>query len=152
MLTENMRLATECAYQPECTVVQLSHDIYSKWNVSFLYLFACLFCLLAKPIHNLALRVFQRYNAELCEALSSSPEEVAAVLCNNDLVTRQERSQVVDVVGVTKFRKVDILVQAVERKLVAENSSVPLKKFCQVLRRHHGVGSIVSRMKFRLGE
>ena len=108
--------------------------------------------MLAKPIHNLTLRVFQRYYAELCEALSSSPEEVAAVLYSNELVTRQERSQAVDVAGLTPFRKADMLVQAVERKLVAENSSDLLKKFCHVLRRHHGVGSIVSRMKSQLGE
>ena len=84
--------------------------------------------------------------------MSSSPEEVAAVLYSNELVTRQERSQALDVVGLTPFRKADILVQAVERKTVAENSSGPLKKFCHVLRRHHGVGSIVSRIKYRLGD
>ena len=122
-----------------------------EWNEAY-YLMACLFYLIAKPIHNLALRVFQRYYAELCEALGSSPEEVAAVLYSNELVTRQERSQAVDIAGLTPFRKADILVQAVEKKLVAENSSVPLKKFCQVLTRRHGVGSIVSRMKFRLSE
>ena len=111
-----------------------------------------LLCLLAKPVHNLALRVFQRYYAELCETLSSSPEEVAVALYSSELVTRQERSQAVDVAGLTPFRKADILVQAIERKIVADNSSAPLKKFCQVLGRRHGVGSIVSRMKFRLGE
>ena len=115
------------------------------------YLIACLFCLLAKPVHNLALRVFERYYAELCETLSSSPKEVAAVLFSNGLVTRQERSQVEEVLVLTKFEKASILVQAIERKLVAENSSATLKKFCQVLRRCHGVGSIASRMKFRLG-
>ena len=116
------------------------------------YVMECLFCLLAKPVHNLALRVFQRYYAELCQALSSCPKEVAAVLYSNELVTREERSQVDEVLGLTMFDKAAILVQAVERKLVAENSSAPLKKFCQVLRRRHEVGSIVSRMKFRLGE
>ena len=113
---------------------------------------ACLFCLLAKPVHNLAQRVFQRYYAELCEALSSNPEEVAAVLYSNELVTRQERSQGVDIAGVTPFRKAENLVQAIERRIVAENSSATLKKFCHVLRRRHGVDSIVSRMKLRLGE
>ena len=97
-------------------------------------------------------RVLQRYYAELCEALSSSPEEVAGVLYSNGLVTRQERNHVEEVLGLTKFDKAVILMQAIERKLVAENNSAPLKKFCQVLRRRHGVGSIVSRMKFRLGE
>ena len=99
---------------------------------------ACLFCSLAKPVRNLALRVFQQYYAELCEALSSSPEEVAAVL-------REERSQVEEILGPTKFEKASMLVQAVERKIAADNSSAPLKKFCQVLRRRHGMASIVSR-------
>ena len=112
----------------------------------------CLFCSLANPVHNLALRVFQRYYVELCEVLSSCPEEVAAVLYSNELVTRQEKSQAVDVAGLTPFRKADILVQAVERRILADNSSASLKKFCQVLRRRHGADSIVSRMKFRLGE
>ena len=111
-----------------------------------------LFCLLAKPVHNLALRVLQRYYDELCQALSSCPEEVAAVLYRNELVTRHERSQAVDVLGLTPFRKAEILVEAVERRIVADNSSAPLKRFCQVLRRRHGIGSIVSRMKSRLGE
>ena len=108
------------------------------------------FCLLAKPVHNLALRVFRRYYAELCEALSSSPEEVAGVLYSNELVTRQEKSEAV--AGRTPYGKADVLLQAVEGRIVADCSSAPLKKFCQVLRRRHGVGSIVSRMKFRLGE
>ena len=113
---------------------------------------AYFFSLLAKPVHNLALRVFQRYYAELCQALSSCPEELATVLYSNELVTRQERSQAVDVSGLTPFRKAEMLVQAVEGRIVVDNSSAPLKKFCQVLRRRHGVGSIVSRMKFRLCE
>ena len=113
---------------------------------------ATLSCLLAKPVHNLALRVFQRYYDELCLALSSCPEEVAAVLYSNQLLTRQERSQVEDVLGVTPFRKAASLVQAVERRIAAENSSALLKKFCKVLRRQLGVCSIVSRIKFRLGK
>ena len=108
--------------------------------------------MLAKPVHNLALRVFKRYYVELCEALSSNPEEVAAVLYSNRLITRQERNQVEELLGLTEFDKADILMHAVEGKIAAENSSAFLKKFCQVLRRRHGVGSIVSRMKFRLGE
>ena len=110
------------------------------------------FCFLAKPVHNLALRVFQRYYGELCQALSSCPEEVAAVLYSNKLVTTQERSQAVDVMGQTPFRRAEILVQAVERRIVVDSSPAPLRKFCQVLRRRHGVGRIVSRMKSRLGE
>ena len=108
--------------------------------------------MLAKPVHYFALRVFRRYYAELCEALSSNLEEVAAVLYSNELVTIREKSEAVDGAGLTSFGKAEILLQAVQGRIVADNSSAPLKKFCEVLRRRHGVGSIVSRMKFRLGE
>ena len=100
----------------------------------------------------MALHVFQRYSNELCQALICCLNEVVPVLYNNELVTRQERSQVAEALGLTKFDKAAILVQAIERKIVAENSSAPLNKFCHVLRRCHGVSRIVSRMKFRLGE
>ena len=109
-------------------------------------------CLLAKPVHNLALQVFKRYYDELCQALSSYPEEVAVILYRNDLVTSQERSHAVDTLGLIPFRKAEILVQAIERRIIAENSSTPLRKFCQTLQRHHEVGSIVSRIKLRLGK
>ena len=131
-------------------LAQLLHDVVNGMQAC--YLMPCLFCLLAKPIHNLALRVFQRYSDELCQGLSSCPEEVTAVLYSNELVTRQERKRIEEDQRVTKFEKATILLQAIEKRIVAENSSVPLKKFCQLLRRHHGVGSIVSRMKFQLGE
>ena len=125
------------------------NDVVNGNQIS--YLIACLSCLLAKPVHNLALRVFQRYSDELCQALGSCVDEVATVLYNNKLVTWQERNQVKEGLGLT-IGKAANLVQAIERKLVAENSFAPLKTFCQVLRRCHGVGSIVSRMKFRLGK
>ena len=116
------------------------------------YVVACLYCLLAKPGQKLALRVFRRYYYGLCQALSSCPEEVAAVLYSNELVSRQERSQAVDVMGLSPFKKAEILVQAVEKRIVSDSSSASLRKFCRVLRGWQGVGSIVSRMKFRLGE
>ena len=96
--------------------------------------------------------MFQRYYHELCQALSSCPEEVAAVLYSNALLTMEERSQVVDVQTHIPFKKAVVLVQAVEKRIIAEESAAPLKKFCRVLQRRHGVGSILSRMKFRLGE
>ena len=114
---------------------------------------ARLYCLLvAKPLGNLALRVFQRYYGDLSQALSSCPEEAAAILYSNELLTMQERSQAVDTLGLTPFRKAEILVQAIERRIVAGNGAAPLRKFCRVLRTRRGVGSVVSRMKFRLGE
>ena len=107
---------------------------------------------MAKPVHNLAVRVFQRYYNELCQALSNCPEEVAVVLYSNELVTRQERDTAVDTLGLTPYRKAETLVRAVEGRIVADNGSAPLVRFCRVLRGHRDVGSIASRMKFRLGE
>ena len=48
--------------------------------------------LIAKPVNNLALRVFQRYYHELCEALSSCPEQVAGVLYSNELAGEKQSS------------------------------------------------------------
>ena len=112
---------------------------------------ACLFCSTAKPVHNLALLVFQRYFIELCQLLSSSLDEVAAVLYSNKLVTKQEISQLEKSLELTRFEKAALLMQAVERRIVAESSPVTMNKFCQVLRKHHCVGKVVSRMKVRLG-
>ena len=74
-------------------ILQWNAGSILQWNAGLLRNGVSV-CLLAKPFHNLALRVFQWYYAELCEALSSSPKEVAAVLFSNGLVTRQESSQV----------------------------------------------------------
>ena len=112
----------------------------------------CLYCLLAMPVQNLALQVFKRYHDELCQAISSCPMEVAAVLYSSELVTSQEKSHAVDTPGLIPFRKAESLVQAIERRIVTENSAILLRKFCQVLRKHREVGSIVSRMNLRLSK
>ena len=103
-------------------------------------------------VENLALCVFQRYYDELCQALKSSLKEVATVLYSKRLVTKQERDQALHALELTPLRKADILMKVVEKKIDAANSATMLRKFCRVLRKHHGMGSIVSRMKSRLGE
>ena len=105
---------------------------------------------IAKPVDNLALRVFQRFYHELCQALINCPEEVATVLYSNELVTILERSQAVDTQGLAPFRKAEILMQCIERRVVAD-SSIAFRKFCKALKGHPHIGSIVSRMKLRLG-
>ena len=110
-----------------------------------------LYYLIVKRVDNLALDVFRHYYDELCQALRSSLKEVATVLCSKILVTRQERDQAMDSRGLTPLRKAEILMQAVERRIVTANNATPLRKFCRVLHSHHGVGNIVSRMKLRLG-
>ena len=116
------------------------------------YLMVCPYYLLDQQIDNLALHVFQRYYDELCQALNSCLKEVATVLYRKELVTSQERSQAVDAQGLTPFQKADVLMQAVKRRIASENSASPLRNFCRVLQRHHGVGNIVSRMRSRLGD
>ena len=112
----------------------------------------CFVCI-AKPVDNLALQVFRRYYAELSRALSGCPDEVAAELYSAGLITTLEKSQAVGAQGLSPFRKADILMEAVERRIVTEKSAAPLREFCHLFRkRRYGVDSILARMKLRLGE
>ena len=77
---------------------------------------------------------------------------MAEILYRNELLTKEERSQVVDVQTEIPLKKALALLQAIERRIIAEKSANPLRKFCRVVPRCHGVGSIISRIKFRLGE
>ena len=110
----------------------------------------CLYYLLVKQV-DLALHVFQHYYGELCQALRNSLKEVATMLYKKEFVSRQERDQVVNAQGLTTMRKAYILMQIIERRVLAANSATMVKKFCLVLQRHQCVGSIVSRMLSRLG-
>ena len=107
----------------------------------------CSRSLVVNPIDNLALPVFRRYSAKLSRALSSCPDEVAAELCAEDLITQHDKSHAVETQGITPFRKAEILMDAVARKIETENSAVPLRKFCHLLQRGYGIDSIVVRMK-----
>ena len=112
----------------------------------------CLRLFTAKPVDNLALRVFRRYYAELSDALSGCPEEVAAKLYSAGLITTKEKRQALGTLGLSSFRKADLLMEAVERRIVTENSAAPLREFCHLLRRRYAIDSILARMKLRLGE
>ena len=96
--------------------------------------------------------MFRRYNAELNRSLSGCPEEVASELYSSGLITTQEKSQVLGTLAHSPFRKADILMEAVERRIVSENSAAPLREFCHLLRRRYSVDSILARIKLRLGE
>ena len=110
------------------------------------------FIFTAKPVDNLALQVFRRYYAELSDALSRCPEEVAKKLYSAELITMKERRQALDTLGLSPYRKSDLLMEAVEGRIVTENSAAPLRKFCHLLQRGYGVDSILARLKLRLGE
>ena len=107
---------------------------------------------IAETFDNLALRVFRRYHAELSRTLRDSPDEVAAELYSAELITMEDKSQALDTPGLNLFRKVDSLMEAVERGIITENSTAPLRKFCHVFQRRYGIDSILARMKLRLGE
>ena len=113
----------------------------------------CLYCLVVNRVDNLALHVFQQYYGELCQALSSSLKEVATVLYSKRLVSRKERDQALEAQRLTPMKKTYIPMQAIERRILTANSTTNyVGNFCDVLRRHHSVRSIVSRMKSRLGD
>ena len=48
--------------------------------------------------------------------------------------------------------KADVLVQAIQNRIVTEKSSKTLMAFCQLLKRRSVAGSIAARMKATLGE
>ena len=96
--------------------------------------------------------MFRRYYDDLSEALSGCPEEVATKLYSAGLITTQEKRQAVGTSAHSPFRKVDLLLEAIERRIVTENSATPLREFCHLLRRRYSVDSILARIKLRLGE
>ena len=96
--------------------------------------------------------MFRRYYAELNDALSGCPEEVAVKLYSAGLITTQEKKQAVHTLGLSPLTKADLLMEAVERRIVTENSAAPLKEFCHLFQRRYGIDSILARMKLRLGE
>ena len=109
-------------------------------------------CLIsAKPVGNLALRVFQHYYAELCAALSVEPHQMARIMFSKELISEETKRRVVEMRD-PYLDKADVLVQAIYKRIEAENSSKILMSFCQLLKRHPVLGSIVGRMKVRLGE
>ena len=111
----------------------------------------CLCLISAKPVGNLTLCVFQRYYAELCSALSAEPHQMAREMYSKELISEEMMRRVV------KMRdpfldKADVLVQMIQNRIAAENSSKTLMSFCQLLKRRPVLGSIAVRMKARLGE
>ena len=106
---------------------------------------------LAKPVHSLALRVFQRYYAELCTSLSEDPHQIAREMFSKELIGEETMRRVVEMPA-PFLDKAGVLVQAIQNRIASENSSNTLMVFCQVLKRRPVAGSVAARMKARLGE
>ena len=108
----------------------------------------------AKPSGNMALRVLQPFYFELCEALSSDPHQMALEMYSRALISRDEKSMVVECQAalVTRVQRAEILVRAVEGKLVAENNWKDLTIFFQLLEKRPTLRNIAARMKAKLSK
>ena len=105
----------------------------------------------AKPVGNLTLRVFQRYFAKLCTALSTEPNQMAREMFSEGLIGEETMRRVVEM-RESSTDKAGVLVQAIGNRIAAEGNSKPLKAFCELLKGRPEVGRIAARMKARLGE
>ena len=103
----------------------------------------------AKPVGTLDLRVIQHYYFELCEALSSDPHQMALEMYSRELISRDEKRKVIEGRG-AGLERAEILVQAIERRLVTDNNRTALTTFCQLLEKRPTLGNITARMKARL--
>ena len=106
---------------------------------------------LAKPVHSLAQRVFQPYYAKLCVALSEDPNQIAREMYSKELIGEETMRKVVEM-PTPLLDKAGVLVQAIQNQIAVENGSSTLMALCQLLKRHPAAGSVVARMKARLGE
>ena len=95
--------------------------------------------------------MFQRYFAELCNALSEDPHQIAREMFSRELISEETKRRVVEMRD-PFLDKADVLVQAIQNRIAAENCSKSLLTFRQLLKRRARVGSIAARMKARLGE
>ena len=104
-----------------------------------------------KPVGNLSLRVFERYFADLCTALSEEPHQIAREMFSKKLIGEETMRRVVETRD-PFLDKAGVLVQAIRNRIASESSSKTLMSFCQLLKRRPVMGSIAARMNARLGE
>ena len=111
----------------------------------------CLCISSAKPVGNLTLRVFQRYFAELCTALSREPNQMSREMFSKELICEETMRRVVEMREFSTD-KAGVLVQAIRDLIKVKGNSEPLKAFCELLKGRPEAGNIAARMKARLGE
>ena len=112
---------------------------------------SCLCIILAKPVGNLTLRVFQRYFAELCTVLSREPHQMAREMFSKELITKETMRVVVEMRD-SFLDKAGVLVEAIQDRVAVEGNSRVLTALCELLKGRPDVDRIAARMKARLGE
>ena len=111
----------------------------------------CLCIASAKRVGNLTLRVFQRYFAELCTALSKEPNQMAREMFSKELISEETMRRVVEM-REPSTDKAGVLVQTIQDLIKVKGNSKPLKAFCELLKRRPEAGNLAARVKARLGE
>ena len=96
------------------------------------------------------MRVFCDYYDRLARGVRD-PESLAITLFTNRLLSREERDQVITPQNVTSLFRATTLLGAVESRIAAEQSSRPLKVFCQAIGNCPGLCVVAKEMKNNLG-
>ena len=104
-----------------------------------------------KPVGDFTLRVFQRYFAKLCTALSTEPNQMAREMFSEGLISEDTMRRVVEM-REPSTDKAGVLVQTIRNRIAAEDNSKSMKAFCELLKGRPEVGRIAARMEARLGE
>ena len=111
----------------------------------------CLGIASGKPGGDLILRVFQRYFAKLCTALSTEPNQMAREMFSEGLISEETMRRVVEM-REPSTDKAGVLVQAIGNRIAVEGNSKAMKAFCELLKGRPEVRRIAARIKARLGE
>ena len=80
------------------------------------------------------------------------PVSLASMLYSMQLISREERDQVIIPQNVTPLCRTTTLLGAVENRIAAEKSAKPLVAFCQALEKSPGVHVLAGDMLKALGE
>ena len=105
----------------------------------------------AKPVGNLALRMFQRYIARMADALKECPEVVANDLYSSHLIARETVDKML-LTCFTPHHKATILLMAVQPKVDECKSDKALRKLCEILAKYPNMKRLSSHIMKRYGE
>ena len=111
-----------------------------------------IFVVPAKPVGNLALRMFQRYFARMANALKECPGVVASDLYSKHLIARETVEKVHFTSGLTPHDKAIILLMAVEPSIADSKSDKALKKLCGILSKHPNMKKLSNQIMKSYGK
>ena len=94
--------------------------------------------------------VFRQYYDRLAHGVQD-PVSLACKLFSKQLVSREERDQVITPQNATPLCRTTTLLGAVECRIAAEQTSRPLTVFCQALEKSPGLCVVADEMKKNLG-